>query len=137
MSESTSVFGPELPKQKKQRLPLTKTQILLGIAGVLVLAIAAWAIVASVLPTDGMKQEAAYESCTEDALSQLRDPDSAKFELKPDTMENEAGKTVYTFDGHVRSRNGFGGMTSNTMACLGRWDDDKGEADMSAIILPS
>ncbi|WP_240373043.1 hypothetical protein [Brevibacterium zhoupengii] len=137
MSESTSVFGPEIPKQKKQRLPLTKTQIILGVAGVLIFAVSAWAIVASILPTEGMKQEAAYEACTEDARSQLRDPDSAQFELKPGTMDSKAGHTVYTFDGHVRSRNGFGGMTSNTMMCIGKWDDDKGESDMSAVLLPS
>lgn len=140
MSEQQPGFGREVrlpaPQQPK-RLKITKVQVILGIAALVVLAIAAWAIVASILPTEKMKREAAYEACTEDARSQLRDPDSAQFELKPDTMENDDGDTVYTFDGHVRSRNGFGGMTSNTMMCIGKWDDDKGESDMSAVILPS
>lgn len=141
MSEQNSGFGRDVrfpkPRQTKRRLPSTKTQVLLGIAALLVLALAAWAIVASILPTEGMKQEASYDACVEDALSQLRDPSSAEFELAPGSMENDEGETVYTFDGHVRSRNGFGGMNSNTMACLGRWDDNKGEAAMKAIILPS
>lgn len=140
MSEQNAGFGREInlpDPQKPERLRITKVQVILGIAALLVLAVAAWAIVASILPTEGMKQDAAYEACTEDARSQLRDPDSAQFELKPVDLEAKDGKTPYGFDGHVRSRNGFGGMTSNTMMCIGKWDDDKGEADMSAVILPS
>lgn len=140
MSEQSPGFGREirLPRpQQSKRLKITKTQVILAIAAFVVLAIAVWAIVASILPTEGMKEDAAYEACTEDARSQLRDPDSAQFELKPGTMDNKDGETVYTFDGHVRSRNGFGGMTSNTMMCIGKWDDEKGESDMSAVILPS
>lgn len=140
MSEQSPGFGREIrlpsPQQPK-RLKFTKTQVILGIAALLVLSVAAWAIVAAILPTEQMKRDAAYEACTADARSQLRDPDSAQFELTPGTMDNKYGEIVYTFDGHVRSRNGFGGMTSNTMACIGKWDEDKGEPDMSAVILPS
>ena len=140
MSEQSPGFGREIrlpSSQQPKRLKITKTQVILAIAAVVVLAIAVWAIVASILPNEKMKREAAYEACTEDARSQLRDPDSAQFELTPVDLEAKDGKEPYGFDGHVRSRNGFGGMTSNTMMCIGKWDDDKGEADMSAVILPS
>lgn len=138
MSESQQVYGQQIPEPKKQPLTFTgKQKVLAVVAGVIVIAVLTWIAISVILPTEGMKQDAAYEACTEDARSQLRDPDSAQFELNPVELDSKDGKTPYGFDGHVRSRNGFGGMTSNTMMCIGKWDDDKGEADMSAVLLPS
>ncbi|MCT2357086.1 hypothetical protein M3G54_01740 [Brevibacterium casei] len=135
MSESTTGFGPDLPRKRK-RAPFTRMQVILGVAALLVLAVAAWAIVASILPTEGMKREAVREQCEKDALSQLRDPESAIFDLpEPELMENDQGETVYYFDGSVRSRNGFGGMTRTPMGCIGQWDDDKDEATGKAVLL--
>lgn len=140
MSEHSAGFGREIrlpTPQKPKHLKITKVQVILGIAALMVLAVAAWAIVASILPTERMKREAAYEACLDDARSQLRDPESAQFEVEndPEVMENNDGETVYTFEGIVRARNGFGGMNSNHMMCFANWDDEREEATGNAAIL--
>lgn len=140
MPEQSAGFGREIrlpsPQQPKH-LKITKVQVILGIAALMVLTVAAWAITASILPTEGMKREAAYEACLNDARSQLRDPESAQFEVEndPGVMENKAGETVYTFEGIVRARNGFGGMNSNHMMCFANWDDETREASGNAAKL--
>lgn len=140
MSEQSAGFGREIrlpnPQQPKH-LKITKVQVVLGVAALMVSAVAAWAIAASILPTEGMKRDAAYEACLDDARAQLRDPESAQFEVEndPGVMKNKDGETVYTFEGIVRARNGFGGMNSNHMMCFANWDDEKDEASGNAAIL--
>jgi len=141
MSDQQPEFGRSVrfpgPKNQKQHLSLTKKQMALAVATLLVLAVAAWAIVASILPTEGMKEDAVLQACKEDALSQLRDPESARFELPetPERPKTKSGDEGYFYDGAVRSRNGFGGMTSTPMVCIGSWDDEAGEPDMKAVLL--
>lgn len=136
--ENSEAAVPQQPEPQKQPLTFTgKQKKYVVAAGVVVIALLTWFTVSLVLPTEGMKREAVLEACKEDALSKLRDPDSATFDLggEPELMENKAGEPVYLYAGTVRARNGFGGMDSNHVTCFGLWDDSSEVATGNAAVL--
>lgn len=125
MSEQSSGFGREIrlpsPQQPK-RLKITKTQVILGIAALVVLAIAAWAIVASILPTQGMKESDFVTECHESIKRQLKDPESAQIEeplFGVHAEKSDDGDDKFSMSGIARARNGFGGMATFTYECTG------------------
>lgn len=135
MSANYEAFGPQMPVQKKQRLPITRTQIVLGIAGLLVLAIAAWAIVASILPTEKMIKTDFLDACTADVTDKMRDPSSTELDVTLDDVlySDDSGK--YTALSEGRSRNGFGGMNSFVFACSGTYDESAGSFDLESSVI--
>lgn len=122
MSGEYTTFGAKKLKPKKERLPLTRTQKVLGVTGFLVLAIAVFAIVASILPTQAMKESDFIAECNESIKRQLKDPESAQIEdpwFGVIADKTDDGDDDFSMSGVGRARNGFGGMTSFTYECNG------------------
>jgi hypothetical protein len=83
-------------------------------AVVLVLTAAVGAHVVTRTP-DGMPVVAAVSACGDATLDRLRDPDSATF--GSDYTVELSDEDVWSVQGTVRSRNGFGGMVGSTFLC--------------------
>ena len=122
MSETFGTFSEKSATPKKQRMPLTPPQKYLAGVGALFLAVAVFAVVMSVLPTQGMKESDFVDECNESIKRQLKDPESAQIEdpwfgVIAETKDD--GDDDFSMSGVGRARNGFGGMTSFTYECNG------------------
>lgn len=127
MSQEFADFTAKGIKDKKRRLPLTRAQKWLGVSGFLILAVASWAIVASILPTQKMKESEFVEECHSAIKRQLKDPESAQIDdplFGVHAEVDDDGDDDFSMFGTARSRNGFGGMTNFTYECSGGYSKE-------------
>lgn len=108
---------------------------MLGVAGFVALAVGVWAVVASILPTEGMKKSTFQEECVAGVKDDLRDPGSVELEPSDSGVIYTEEKDQFSLLGTGRARNGFGGMNSFIFGCTGTFDEETEEFNVSADIM--